>query len=79
MTEAKILAKPILITNYSTANSQIDNGFDGVICDLSVDGLVQGIEKLYSNPELRNTLIKNIKDQDYQNDEELIKLYKLIG
>ncbi len=79
VTEAKILGKPILITNYSTANSQVDNGFDGVICDLSVDGLVQGIEKLYSNPELRNTLIKNIKDQDYQNDEELIKLYKLIG
>ena len=32
VTEAKILAKPILITNYSTAESQIEDGIDGVIC-----------------------------------------------
>jgi glycosyltransferase involved in cell wall biosynthesis len=79
VSEAKILGKPILITNYPTASSQIEDGVDGVICDLSVQGLVQGIEQFYNSQELRNSLINNIKDQDYGNRYELEKLYKVIS
>ena len=32
--EAQILSKPVLITNYTTAQSQIKNGFDGCITEL---------------------------------------------
>lgn len=78
VTEAQILKKPILITNYPTARSQIKHNIDGVICDLSVDGLAKGIEKLFNNYELRNTLINNIKDKDYSNGYELDNLYKII-
>ncbi|MDQ0242554.1 glycosyltransferase involved in cell wall biosynthesis [Bacillus fengqiuensis] len=79
VTEAKILGKPILITNYPTSGSQIEDGIDGIICDVSAEGLAKGIERLFRNDELRSTLINNIKNQDYSNDHELDKLYEVIG
>jgi glycosyltransferase involved in cell wall biosynthesis len=79
VSEAKILGKPILITNYPTASSQIENGIEGMICDLSVLGLARGIEEFYSNQELKNTLVDNISNRDYINCYELEKLYKIIS
>jgi glycosyltransferase involved in cell wall biosynthesis len=79
VTEAKILGKPILITNYSTANSQINNGIDGYICEMSIEGLAKGIEKLYNGQELRKKLIKNVLDKDFNNREELSNLCELIS
>ena len=43
--EAQILAKPVLITNYTTAKSQVKDDFDGYITELSVEGIADGIEK----------------------------------
>ncbi|WP_028550870.1 glycosyltransferase [Paenibacillus sp. UNC451MF] len=79
VTEAKILGKPVLITNYPTAGSQVDNEVDGVICDLNVEGIAEGIERMYKKQELRVQLMDNIKDKDYGNSCELEKLYRLIG
>ncbi|WML25148.1 glycosyltransferase [Neobacillus sp. OS1-33] len=79
VSEAKILGKPILITNYPTASSQIENEVEGMICDLGVPGLVKGIEEFYQNQELKNTLVKNISNKDYSNSYELEKLYKIIS
>ena len=79
VTEAKILGKPILITNYPTAPSQIETGVEGLICDLSVTGLVKGIEEFYQNQEMKKILVKNISNKDYSNSYELDKLYKIIS
>ena len=76
--EAQILNKPVLITNYPTAKSQVKEGYDGFICDLSVEGIADGIELLYKNKILRETLIKSCKDTNYSNIDELKKLYKLL-
>lgn len=77
VTEAKILGKPVLITNYPTASSQINHGTDGIICDLSVEGIATGIEELYSNKNLRLELSTNNSVRDYGNSKELKKLYDL--
>jgi glycosyltransferase involved in cell wall biosynthesis len=79
VSEAKILGKPILITNYPTASSQIINGEEGMICDLSVQGLADGIEEFYNNQDLKNCLINNIREKDYSNHYELDKLYRIIS
>ncbi|MEH7226763.1 glycosyltransferase [Bacillus sp. JJ1566] len=76
--EAQILSKPVLITNYSTADSQVKNGFDGYICDLSVEGIAQGIERMYLDNGLRKKLTSNCKNTNYGNSNELEKLYALI-
>lgn len=75
--EAQILERPVLITNYSTAKSQVDNEFNGYICELSIEGIVTGIEKLYKDKELRSRLSYNCKKSDFENKSELNKIYKL--
>lgn len=76
--EAQILCKPVIITNYSTANSQVNNNFDGYITELSIEGIANGIEKLYKDKEFRDKLIKNCMTIDYGNSDELDKLYKIL-
>lgn len=78
VTEAKILGKAIVITNYSTAKSQIEHMTDGYITELSVEGVAGGIEKLYTDRELRERLANHCKSSDYSNSGELEKLYELI-
>ena len=76
--EAQILGKPVVITNYTTAKSQVRDNVDGYICELSVEGIADGIEKLYRNKELRDKLSSNCKQIEYSNSYELEKLYELI-
>lgn len=78
VTEAQILGKPVLITNYNTAMSQVKDGFDGIITSLGVDGIVSGVKKLIDNPEIRNTLQYNTINSNYCNSSEIEKLYCLI-
>lgn len=75
--EAQILGKPVVITNYTTAKSQVRDNIDGYICKLSVEGIADGIEKLYRDKSLRENLAINCKSTDYSNSYELNKLYNL--
>jgi len=77
--EAQILSKPVIITNYTTAKSQVKDRSDGYITELSIEGIAQGIEKIYRDSTLRNELIMNCINTDYSNSSELNKLYKIIG
>lgn len=79
VTEAKILGKPIVITNYPTAPSQVHHEWDGFITELSVEGIAAGIERMYVDEELRTRLAQNCQQFDYSNGYELEKLYELIG
>lgn len=76
--EAQILGKPVLITNYPTASSQLKHNIDGYITDQSIEGIVDGVEKLIYDCELRKKLEKNTKEFDYSNFEELEKLYEIM-
>ncbi|MEN8076853.1 glycosyltransferase [Clostridioides difficile] len=75
--EAQILEKPVIITNYTTAESQIKDNIDGYICELSIEGIADGIEKLYKDIGFREKLTTNCKITNYGNNYELDKLYKL--
>lgn len=76
--EAKILSKPIVLTNFSTATDQIISGFNGLICDMNSESLANEIEKLINNDELRNKLISNLLKESLGNEEEIKKLYDVI-
>ncbi|MGG1635373.1 glycosyltransferase [Paenibacillus sp. NRS-1760] len=78
VTEAKILGKPIVITNYPTAPSQVDHGIDGFITDMSIDGIAAGIETLFHDIALRERLSTNCIHSNYSNGNEMDKLYELI-
>lgn len=76
--EAQILNKPVIITNYATANSQLKDGYDGVIVPMDNEGCAQGIVDVIKNKELQRKLIENTKTVDYTNSSELQKIYDLI-
>ena len=76
--EAQILNKPVIITNYPTANSQLKDGYDGVIVPMDNEGCAQGIVDVIKNKELQRKLIENTKTVDYTNSSELQKIYDLI-
>ncbi|MGG7157911.1 glycosyltransferase [Clostridium perfringens] len=77
VTEARILCRPTIITNYPTAKSQLTDGLDGLICESTIDGIAKSIVDLYKNFELRERLSINCKNINYGNTYELEKLYKL--
>ena len=76
--EAKILNKPIVLTNFSTAKDQIENKFNGLICDMNSKSLANDIEKIINNNELKNKLIKNLAKEELGNENEIEKLYHVI-
>ncbi|MGM9987215.1 MAG: glycosyltransferase [Bacillaceae bacterium] len=78
VTEAQIMGKAVVITNYNTAPSQVEHGVDGIICGKGVDDIVSGIKQIMDNPSLKEQLERNIANKDYWNKGELDKLYELV-
>ncbi|MEH6949607.1 glycosyltransferase, partial [Bacillus sp. JJ634] len=76
--EAKILYKPIIVTNFSTAKDQINDKVNGLIVEMDANALVKGIEKLMEDTVLRNQLIQNLKQEKLGTEEEIHKLYKIL-
>nr|WP_207627744.1 MULTISPECIES: glycosyltransferase [Bacillaceae] len=77
--EAQILGKPVVITNFPTARSQATDGVDALITTQDVTGIAKGIERLINDDDLRKMLESNVLSKDYGNEDEIEKLYNLIG
>ncbi len=76
--EAKLLAKPIVATNFSTVYDQITNEKNGLIVDMNSEALYLGIKRLIDNPDLQMKFSDNLKSEATGNEREIEKLYKLI-
>lgn len=76
--EAQMLGKPVIITNYATSGSQLEDGVDGIIVPMENDRCAMAIAEILQNPELQKTLTGNVLKQDYTNCEEINKLYDFI-
>ena len=76
--EAKILAKPIITTNYPTAKDQIDHGVNGIICEMNPMALAQQILALTENPNLIEKFIFNLKEMNLCTETEITNFYNLI-
>lgn len=79
VTEAQMLGKPVIITNYSTANSQLKDGVDGIIVSMDNETCANDIISVIEDMDLRNKLISNCKKREYSNKKEIFKLYSLIN
>ena len=76
--EAQILHKPVVITNFPTAYSQLRDDVDGIIVPMDNRGCAEGITELILNKQKRNRLIENCRKTNYSNLDELEKLYMLM-
>lgn len=76
--EAQILCKPVIITDYPTASSQVNNGIDGIICKMDNTSIANSIYELLNNSQKRQQLSQYLATHDYGNEYEIEKLYALI-
>lgn len=76
--EAQILCKPIIITNYPTASSQIKNGMDGIICRMNNDEIANAIYNLANDKEQQTKLTEYLSTHDFGNEIEVNKIYRLL-
>ena len=76
--EAQMLHKPIVVTNFPTASSQIENGSDGIIVPMDNRGCAVGIKALIDDKELQQRIVDHLRTHDYGNEREVEKIYQLI-
>lgn len=76
--EAQLLGKPVVITDYVTSGSQLEDGVDGLIVPMDNAGCAAGIAALLRDPARLQRLSENCKKRDYTNSAEVEKIYALM-
>lgn len=75
--EAQILNKPVIVTAYPTAPSQIQDGVDGVIVPLDIEQCAKAIISFLKDIEKQAKIINYLSEHDYGNESEINKIYQL--
>lgn len=76
--EAQILGKPVVITDYPTASSQLSNGIDGIVVPLDNKKCAEALENILVDIERLELLRKNTETIDYSNAIEIEKVYSIL-
>ena len=76
--EAQVLCKPVVVSNYPTAHSQIRDGVDGVIVPQDNEGCAESIARTIQNQGQLKTLIIYLQENDYGNEKEVEKVLNLL-
>lgn len=76
--EAKILCKPIVVTNFSTVHDQFRNKINASICKMNGKAVGDAIIELINNTELRQSYIDNLGSNIMDNSTEVEKLYRFL-
>ena len=76
--EAQMLCKPVIVTDYPTAKSQVLDGQDGIIVPMDVKGCAEGIVSLIKDRERQGRLVSYLEEHDFGNESEIEKFYCLL-
>lgn len=76
--EAQMLCKPVVVTDYPTASSQIKNGVDGVIVPMDNEDCARGLAQVITDKALQGRLVDYLKTNDYGNEREVEKIYRIV-
>lgn len=76
--EAKILCKPIVVTNFSSVGDQFADGLNASICNMDVDDATEKIVTLIKNDSLRQRYSDNLRKELRDNSSEVNKIYQLL-
>ena len=69
-----MLCKPVVITDYPTANSQVQDRLDGVIVPMDNEGCAKGIVNFIKDKQLQKDIIDYLRSNDYGNENEVDKI-----
>ena len=76
--EAQMLHKPVIITDYATAGSQLEDGVDGVVVPMNNTDCAAEIVMVLRNQKLQQQLADATKVRDYANAGEIDKIYEIL-
>ena len=76
--EAQLLGKPVVIANYATSASQLENGADGIIVPMDNEGCAAEIAELLRNPKRMQELSDACNARDYSNAGGVENLYQFL-
>lgn len=76
--EAQLFHKPVIITDYATAHSQLENCVDGVIVPMEINACAEAIASLLKDGYRLEQLAQNTYGRDYVGAEEINKIYSLM-
>lgn len=77
--EAQILGKPVIITDYPTSSSQVQNGVDGVIVPMPWPECADAMSAALNAEGLKDSIEDYLSLHDYGNEKEITKLYSLLN
>ena len=76
--EAKIMCKPIVVTNFSSVNDQFTDGVNSIICEMSPEDATHKIIALLLDDSLRKKLTLRLQSELHDNSSEVEKIYNLV-
>ena len=77
--EAQILCKAVLITDYPTSASQLQNGIDGIIVPMDIGKCAEAMAMALTDERQKKNLVNYLATHDYGNESEVEKIYSLVG
>lgn len=75
--EAKILCKPLVVTNYVTAHNSIKSGENGLLVDIDEKSVANAIIELLTDENLRNKFVGNLIQNPAGNESKIEKYISL--
>lgn len=76
--EAQVLCKPVIVTNYPTAKSQVKDGVDGIIVPQDNEGCAYGISRAIQRRAQLDAFTAYLQEHDYGNETEIEKVLNLL-
>jgi glycosyltransferase involved in cell wall biosynthesis len=77
--EAKLLHKPIVVTNFTTAKDQIEHMKNGIICEMDAESLANALADLLQNKSLQKDFSLHLSKETLGSEAEINTFYQLIN
>lgn len=77
--EAQLLGKPVIITDYPTAKSQVTSGMDGFIVPLENDACAKAIVAILDQKDQIEKIQEYLIKHDYSNASEILKIDSILS
>lgn len=77
--EAKILCRPIVVTNYVTVGNSIIDGKNGRIVQINANSIAEGIIELQLNEKLNREFVSHLLSEENGNEDEIVKYKEMIN
>lgn len=78
VTEAKMLCKPVIITDFPTAVNHLDDGVDGFVVPMEIEACTEAVVDILADKTGVEQVRAYLEQHDYSNGAEVEKIYRFL-